>query len=737
MKFQCLLFALLAQYTVASNAGRDDGAGNFIGSPCAIVSQSSKVAAATAFYAIPTVDAQLAYDCLTSVPLNIAAAVDLVSSILPYLQWQSDLSYLKHPPPGYMEPAIDIHANLTLILNNIKDGNYKNEHEFQTHLFKTFQAVHDGHFRFSPDLLSKVFAFRRPVEIVSVSKDGTGIPKVYTKEDIIIYNSGNWTPSALTRINGQQVNIFLEDLAQLGFLQDPDALYNNLMFEMAFDAESIQKRYTGMFALAGRFGYFYPGPNTTIEFENGTMNTYYNYAEIVGDFTGISDGLAIFQKFCTGPHQNTPLGQEKTPKAPTPPPTALIPAYGYPNPHVITVDQQLSGYFLDGPGYTDVAVLSILSFEPTFPVQFQTAIQTFISDAMAAGKTKMVIDLSGNGGGDILLGYDLFRQFFPQIVQDGFTRMREHEAFNIASKGISQYSANFSTTALSSVDYLAYQSPLNFRYDLNVTNKPFSTYEDKFKPQQFNGDNFTQLMRWNLDDNSTTVNSVWGLGATITGYGNRRNFTQPFDAKDIIMIYDGFCASTCGIFSEFMRLQGGVKSIAMGGRPSKSAIQGIGGTKGANNYPFAYIRQITGLAISTISADQTYNGIAAPMYSDLPTNRSTDTSLNVRDNILRDNLEDGIPAQFVYEAADCRLYYEPSMITNVTAIWRKAADAAWGAGKCVSGSLPHANEILRLRKMKSEAMKHRAKLEGKPSMHKRDLVLLLKSPVHGKKVPWA
>lgn len=57
-------------------------------------------------------------------------------------------------------------------------------------------------------------------------------------EDIIVNNTGNWTaqPSALAKVNGQVLDIFLEDLAQLGFLQDLDALYNNLMFEMAFDA---------------------------------------------------------------------------------------------------------------------------------------------------------------------------------------------------------------------------------------------------------------------------------------------------------------------------------------------------------------------------------------------------------------------------------------------------------------------------------------------------------------------
>jgi hypothetical protein len=45
-------------------------------------------------------------------------------------------------------------------------------------------------------------------------------------------------------------------------------------------------------------------------------------------------------------------------------------------------------------------------------------------------------------------------------------------------------------------------------------------------------------MRWNLNDNSTTVNPVWGLGASITGYGDRKNFTQLFAAKDIIMVRD-------------------------------------------------------------------------------------------------------------------------------------------------------------------------------------------------------
>ena len=100
-------------------------------------------------------------------------------------------------------------------------------------------------------------------------------------------------------------------------------------------------------------------------------------------------------------------------------------------------------------------------------------------------------------------------------------------------------------------------------------------------------------------------------------------------------------------------------------------------------------------------------------------------------------MEDGVPAQFVYEAADCRLFYEPSMIINVTAIWKKAADAAWGTAKCVAGSLPHTNETAVLRRRKSEEMKLRAKSEGRRQVRQADLVVLPKNPVHGKKVPWA
>lgn len=437
-------------------------------------------------------------------------------------------------------PAVDIWAEFDTILANIKGSKYSTEYEFQADLFRVFNLAHDGHFRFAPDLLSKAILFRRPISLVSVSIDGVSLPKVYNRDDIRSYNAGtNLTAlSALTKINGENVTDFLTNLADLGALQDPDALYNNVFYELAFDAQS-GGGYDGYFAGSGRFGQIYPGDNTTYEFENGTTATHPNFAVVPGNFTDVVSGSSFYQKFCTGPH-TVPLPPNVTYPFPTPPPlppTATVPAYGYPTPVIISSDDQVSGYFLgDDPAYEDVAVLSMLSFEPSFPVEFQSVVQTFISDAKAAGKTKLVIDLSANGGGIILTGYDTFRQLFPTITQDGFTRFREHEAFNILSEQISSYSTGFDSSTADAEHVFAFESVPDYHYDLNKDNENFASYEEKFAPQVWNGDNFTNIIRWNLSDPLTTTNTTWGIGEEITGYMSRTNFTQPFAAEDIILV---------------------------------------------------------------------------------------------------------------------------------------------------------------------------------------------------------
>jgi hypothetical protein len=62
----------------------------------------------------------------------------------------------------------------------------------------------------------------------------------------------------------------------------------------------------------------------------------------------------------------------------------------------------------------------------------------------------------------------------------------------------------------------------------------------------------------------------------------------------MVMLYDGYCASTCTVFSELMKTLGGVQSIAVGGRPQLAAMQGVGGVKGSNVQEF---NNLIGLAL--------------------------------------------------------------------------------------------------------------------------------------------
>ncbi|KAB8073593.1 hypothetical protein BDV29DRAFT_201751 [Aspergillus leporis] len=704
-------------------------------SPCEQVSSTAAVALARSPSATPVVDGELAVACLKSVPLGKEEALQLLESILPYIKWQSDTSYLKNPPAGYLEPAVDIWAELDKVYNNVQADAYDGEYEFQADLFKAFNLAHDGHFRFFPDLLTKALTFNRNVGLVSVSLNGKNKPEVYVHSDIATMAQDSSNPSPVVSINDEDTVPFLERWSQLGSLNDPDSLYNSLFFSKPFAAGT--PNFDGYFSGSARFGYIYPGAATTLKFANGTTRTYRTTANVKGDFTGVTDGRSMYQKFCTGPSTaaSATTAPTTTPAATPAATKSAIPAPGYPAPEVISSDNVISGYFLNSTRNSDVAVLSMLSFEPSVPAEFQAVLQAFIRHAKSAGKSKLVIDVSANGGGYILQGYDTFRQLFPGIVQDGYTRFRYTEAFATIAEQFGRVLPQDFDPAVATADEIQmFESPPNYRYDLNLTNRRFASTEDKIGPHEYNGDEFTSLMRWDLDDPLTTINETFGMGMDITGYGSRQNFTQPFAAEDIILLYDGYCASTCTLFSEFMRVQAGVKSIAIGGRPSTDPMQGIGGVKGANNFGFDYIYSLAQLAYSsgTPEQQQSHNWTALTELNLLPSNRSTDTSINVRDNILPDNLVDGLPSQFVYEAADCRLFYEPAMVVNVASMWEAAADAAWGNKACVNGHLDLRKRAVR-RDPKSKRSLPRVILKG-PFNAGSERVSWW-SQMHGTKVP--
>ncbi|KAL1623849.1 hypothetical protein SLS54_004312 [Diplodia seriata] len=705
---------------------------NSTGSPCSVLSSSINNNGPSS--ATPTVAASLAYDCLMSAPLNKSAAIELLDSMKPYLAWQSTQSYLKNPPAEYAEkvqPAVDLIQGLDDLASKVNADKFIGEYEFGWALYNLVLSAHDGHLVYVPDSVGAIVTWARPISLVSISEDGQKLPVPFVYQDILAasFHNSTYTPSAVLKINDEDASTFLEKLAQYGSLQDRDALYNNLMYSLPQIQLGTTGASTGMFSGGGRGRWVYPGPTTKLDFANGTSQTYENIARVQVSFRNVENGTALGDRYfiydsgasaqamamavdakdksriqaanmnVDGPQDDTSVNQldvhvaaadaDATTTSRT---TRATPAPGFPTPVLFQRNNLIAGYYLEGDDYDDIAVLSVPSFVSTSSAEldFQRIGTSFILGAKAAGKTKLIVDLSANGGGTILQGYDLFKQLFPSLLPYGGTRFRAHETLDLLGQKFSYLSEGFPRDPeivqenYTMADIVS--SVFNYRTDTDVDYKPFTSWAEKFGPHANEYDNFTSIIRWNMSDPLNILNSG---GIEISGYGNRSNFTdQPFESTNIVLLYDGYCASTCAIFSELMRQQGNVSSIAIGGRPQYAAQQAVGGVKGFNNFNWAAIQQWVYEAYDNANPEEQakYNATYQANYTSyVPFNRAaTDPNVNVRDG-LRQGDDTGTPLQFTYEAADCRLFYTAEMTLDITAVWKAAADSKWGdVSRCVS-----------------------------------------------------
>ncbi|KAF4839151.1 Peptidase S41 family protein ustP [Colletotrichum tropicale] len=656
------------------------------GAACSAVSASW--AAQLAATATPTVEAKLAYDCINSAPLNKAAALKFIDELKPYLEWQSDLAFLKDPPADYFFPPHDLFGALEKVRAGIEADQYPNEYSWQQDMFiNVFGPGHDGHLYVYSDILTNAIEWQRPYGLVSISEDGSSTPVIKIYEDII---STPDTASALKLINGVDAVKFIEDLIfKVTGNQDADSAYNSMFYEKAYGAVGG----TGYFKRGGRTRYVYPGEATSFTFENGTSVELSNVARLKGNWTGVVDGTTFFKKFAPG----AVAAKEAAPTTSATPTSSAAPAAtptgvpGYPAPVIISSDEIVSGYFIDQPGFEDVAVLAMLSFSPEDPPEFQRVVQDFFAAAVRAGKTKLVVDVQVNGGGYIFQGYDTFRQIFPDIVQEGTGHWRYSPGFKAVSEVFSKNCEGYDPETASDELIQQCEAVYNWGYDLDRNLDKFTSYSDKFPPAVYKNDQYTDLIQWDFNNPLDTTNTTYGIGYDITGYGSRKNFTRPFGGpENIVLLFDGYCASTCTLFSQFMKWDAGVKSIAMGGRPEiKGKIQGVGGVKGSQSYGFSSVYGYTQLAKE--NTEDPVLIAELDRFTTYVTSRSSAAGVNVKDEILRQNWDDGTPAQFIAEYSDCRLFWEASMHTDITNLWKAAATAAFKGGKCAFGGIDYAS----------------------------------------------
>lgn len=141
--------------------------------------------------------------------------------------------------------------------------------------------------------------------------------------------------------------------------------------------------------------------------------------------------------------------------------------------------------------------------------------------------------------------------------------------------------------------------------------------------------------------------------------------------------------------------QAKIKTVTAGGRPNKNPIAVIGGTQGAQVSKFDDVKVLASVALDLVKEkvfaafkDDAVKFLG-PLVQPAPVKVNTEVSqFNFRDNIAQGD-QSFTPLQFSSVKAECRFFYMPADILNVTNTWKRVIRglSAGGKGLCINGNL--------------------------------------------------
>ncbi|KAL4804640.1 hypothetical protein BDV18DRAFT_161736 [Aspergillus unguis] len=634
---------------------------------------------------------ELAYECLQSMPFEPKRAAAFVEDLKKYMQWHSTADELADPPLG---APVDFWGGLDDLQNQAAQNKFASQFEFDTAINTFLAQVKDGHLAVL-GCSSAPLKFVGYETLVSVSKDGIELPEIYTYHDAKFLNTTPNAVSPVVRINGESATAYLENMSESQLFQDADARYNQLFYSN-----------TRFISASTNLGGFSVGPSGawpgqaefTLEYKNGTINTSPVHGYVAVDDFKYQNGRELYEDWClpvpatTASPTSTPTSTPSSPASSssavaTPTSTVLPPPAGYPAAVVRDSNNLLAGYLPREAELKDTAVMRI----PTFSVSETEGASANISDlavkfiqkAKAEGKEKIILDLSSNPGGNINWAMDLFRLFFPNSMPYVSSRLRAHEALRLIYKVAYAEPTDVSPEA-EAMRQETLESPL-FGLKTPDQDYTFKTLKEFYGPHTIDGANFTSANWLDLNKMSTTDSPVHGYG------GVPNNYTAPpFEAKDILIMTDGACSSSCPLFTQLMSYEG-VKTLSFGGRPTPGSMTTMGGTRGSEVFEGSQIVQLAAGALEIGNA----TGILSPTEVEtlMELSPALDSplsyealSVNVRNAYSKYDTHSVEPLQFVDTPADCRLFYTAQNIFEPGSAWADAARAIWGGGECVEGS---------------------------------------------------
>ena len=665
----------------------------------------------------------LAYACLQSVPLRKETALAQLDFLRPLFEWQSTVDYLEDPPKGYLSEGVDLIGGLDEIAAKLDRG-YQSEFEFLADLYTlTSVRVRDNHFVYNT-LLMDIFTFELGVQFISISKDGVLKPEVYLYDDVH-HDKRGYTPSSVSTIDGIPAHAFLQKASvKVGSNHDPDARFNKLLPSVANDGALAH-------LAANPFTLDLPD-TTTVKCRNGTKLVFKNTAWFRANFTNISSGADLYQQF--GQANGTAPKPDLWETYQYVDMNFTSPLEGYPVPLSRTTSGSVAGFLFNDDEsrqvLSDTAVLSVNSFyrlaNPSDPAsidpshgfkEFDKITAEVLHAAKASNKTKLILDLQGNGGGHFYHLNSLYLSFFPNKAETlpMLYQLRAHP--QLEWYGAELFNASNPTRLPIGLE-TTFVKPGSDPSTSNGT--LWSSFEEFYGPVQGAGGR-----------------GEYTHGSTQASYNSMHNpgwwdYTQPFaeppfQPQDIVLVTDGECGSACAIFVDILVNVHGVRTVAMGGRPIEAPMQAIGEVKGGPLSGFWGWPEVDrsrvpeGLEIVPSLTNSTpplrISGI------DLDTvGWGGGVHFNLANMVPFNSPNDGdgaMPYQFLYEAANCKLFFTWEMARDIVALWKAVAEVTWHGAKCVKGSTTRKDGRMGGRPEHTEAVEDQYQLGPGPGALKK------------------
>ncbi|KAI1315339.1 hypothetical protein EDD11_000947 [Mortierella claussenii] len=574
-------------------------------------------------------------------------------------------------------------------LKNIQDKEFQRDYDFHAALTLLAQSFNDAHVSYAPECYNSI-VFQQPMAFYAPVVNGQQSIRVYvdgTDQDV--------QDCEVTEINGQDARSFIQAWADkhTGFSKDAGVRLNYALVSHTYSAET-QTWSEKMGAFAQRTSLpesdhlNYRIRCDDSKHQHHQKDIHYRSvwtvagAPTAGTFT---DKASFLKNVClarpkpatggapTGAKEDNmglrhlpPLTESKAltlhrrnvhlqnwanklkkradgEEQPSP-----VPAAPKDFPDATFVAGELTAvYQLKSKPHVGILVL------PTMMVPVATEvprIQSYLVQLAERNVTHIIIDTSGNGGGDVTFAYLMVNIFFP--TQDKGT-----------SSHLGRFRVTAAATALSSAD-LANKEQQTYFEPTSLANK---TTHMAFTTDLL----FQEPVALKVNGREAEYTDEFYMDYDLTQLNQTVTATLPWtnDTSKVVLLTDGQCGSACGMMSELLVDKHGVSAVAVGGVSGKelsmfsfagASVLGLDGVLDA----FEKLQVAKPEALTRLSYQNTVNIGVIEVYGG---------------NKGLAEKQDKVPLEYAPErhVAKHRLDYSSKTARNHDQLWAAAAETAW------------------------------------------------------------